>query len=241
MDNKKIIKKIKGLLAIAQDSKSDNDEESQAAFVLAQKLMIQNNIDRSEVENCELNAALIGEESVTVYKKLYWWEKMLAVIIGENFRVKTFMSSEFVNGSKQRKSKIVFYGLKSDLEIASEMFILAYDAVVFYSNKHVDEMYDSKHLNRSKHITSTLKSSYIRGFLDGLNSKFNEQRAELLKEYSLVTLIPDEVEDAFQKRSDEFSGRATVNAPDSSRNYESYYAGEQKAQDMDFLRKTIDE
>ncbi|HAP3793174.1 TPA: DUF2786 domain-containing protein, partial [Enterococcus faecalis] len=48
MDNKKIIKKIKGLLAISRDQK--NDEESQSAFILAQKLMIQYNIDKNEVE-----------------------------------------------------------------------------------------------------------------------------------------------------------------------------------------------
>lgn len=34
--NEKIIKKIKGLLAIARDER--NDEESQSAFVLAQRL-----------------------------------------------------------------------------------------------------------------------------------------------------------------------------------------------------------
>jgi len=40
--NESIIKKIKGLLAIADDAK--NDEESQSAFLLAQKLMIKHDI-----------------------------------------------------------------------------------------------------------------------------------------------------------------------------------------------------
>ncbi|EHV0154599.1 DUF2786 domain-containing protein, partial [Enterococcus faecalis] len=54
MDNKKIIKKIKGLLAISRDQK--NDEESQSAFVLAQKLMIQYNIDKSEIEELSVDS-----------------------------------------------------------------------------------------------------------------------------------------------------------------------------------------
>ncbi|QAW06651.1 DUF2786 domain-containing protein (plasmid) [Bacillus subtilis] len=44
--NEAIIKKVKGLLAIANDNK--NDEESQSAFLLAQKLMIKHDISVSE-------------------------------------------------------------------------------------------------------------------------------------------------------------------------------------------------
>ncbi|HAP9204198.1 TPA: DUF2786 domain-containing protein, partial [Enterococcus faecium] len=43
----KIIKKIKGLLAIAKDE--NQDEESQSAFVLAQRLMLQYKIDKNDV------------------------------------------------------------------------------------------------------------------------------------------------------------------------------------------------
>lgn len=70
--NEKIIKKIKGLLAIARDER--NDEESQSAFVLAQRLMIQYSIDKSLVEDSEYyeNEENIDEESVTIFKKLYW-------------------------------------------------------------------------------------------------------------------------------------------------------------------------
>lgn len=87
MDNKKIIKKIKGLLAISRDQK--NDEESQSAFILAQKLMIQYNIDKNEVEELSVDFEndVIGEQSVTIYKRLYWWERQLACIISENFLI----------------------------------------------------------------------------------------------------------------------------------------------------------
>ncbi|HAP8348804.1 TPA: DUF2786 domain-containing protein, partial [Enterococcus faecium] len=64
----KIIKKIKGLLAIAKDE--NQDEESQSAFVLAQRLMLQYKIDKNDVFDTEDEIEPIGEESVTIYKKL---------------------------------------------------------------------------------------------------------------------------------------------------------------------------
>lgn len=114
--NKKIIKKIKGLLAISRDQK--NDEESQSAFLLAQKLMLQYSIDKFEVEDYELSSEMdtIDEESVTIFKKLYWWERILASIISENFRVKNYLKNGF--SGKQKKRKIVFYGHGRDLELS---------------------------------------------------------------------------------------------------------------------------
>ncbi|EPI07500.1 DUF2786 domain-containing protein [Enterococcus faecalis] len=129
MDSKKIIKKIKGLLAISRDQK--NDEESQSAFVLAQKLMIQYNIDKNEVEELSVDSEndVIGEESVTIYKRLYWWERQLALIISENFRVENFLNNKYFG--RQKKRRIVFYGFGRDLELAKEMYILAYEVFCF--------------------------------------------------------------------------------------------------------------
>lgn len=56
----RIVKKVKGLLAIANDQK--NDEECQSAFVLAQKLMIEYGINKSDVEDTLISEE-INEES----------------------------------------------------------------------------------------------------------------------------------------------------------------------------------
>ena len=129
----KIIKKIKGLLAIAKDE--NQDEESQSAFVLAQRLMLQYKIDKNDVFDTEDEIEPIGEESVTIYKKLYWWERSLGSIIAENFRVKMFYNSKKEKGERKSKSKIVFYGFGSDLELAKEMYFLAYEVIVFHTNQ----------------------------------------------------------------------------------------------------------
>lgn len=67
----KIIKKVKGLLAIAKDEA--DDKECQSAFLLAQKFMIQYHIDQSEITD-EMSDS-ISHRAVTVYKKLFWGKK----------------------------------------------------------------------------------------------------------------------------------------------------------------------
>ncbi|MCT6922787.1 DUF2786 domain-containing protein [Metasolibacillus sp.] len=91
MDNEKIdaiLRKVKGLLAIAEDNA--NDEEAQSAFVRAQILMMKYNIDQREVENRLEEDASTIEDFGTVYKTLYWFERALAIVIAKNFRVKNF-------------------------------------------------------------------------------------------------------------------------------------------------------
>ena len=82
--NKSIITKIRGLLALANDHK--DDEECQIAFIMGQKLMLKYDISSSEVEDNEsVRKVAVGQ--ATVHKTLYWWERSLANIITKNFRV----------------------------------------------------------------------------------------------------------------------------------------------------------
>ena len=226
MDNKKIIKKIKGLLAISRDQK--NDEESQSAFVLAQKLMIQYNIDKSEIEELSVDSKndVIGEESVTIYKRLYWWERQLALIISKNFRVKNFLNNKY--SGRQKKRKIVFYGFGRDLELAKEMYILAYEVILFHSKQFIDNYYlENPKINRSRYMTNSLKASYINGFLEGL-----EQRFEVL------VLVPEEVEKSYKNYSESF-GKSTFSIPNSNI-HEAYWDGYVTGKDIDFTKRTID-
>lgn len=234
--NKKIVKKIKGLLAIARDKK--NDEESQSAFLLAQKLMIQYSVEKSEVEDYELSSEMdsIDEESVTIYKKLFWWERVLATIISENFKVKNFLKNDF--SGKQKKRKIVFYGHGRDLELSKEMYILAYETIVFHSNEYVKEFYKTYNAVRSTYQTKSIKASYIRGFLNGLNDRFEEQACILREKYELVSLVPDEVEKAYSEYSSDF-GKARKIAPPPVEIVEAYEKGEEDGKSVDFTRKTI--
>ena len=63
-----IIRKVKGLLALAEDNK--NEDEAQSAFTMAQKLMIKYNIELSQVQ--ELTKENVNKREVTAYKTLHF-------------------------------------------------------------------------------------------------------------------------------------------------------------------------
>lgn len=191
--NEKIIRKIQGLLKIAEDER--NDEECQAAFLLAQKLMIQYQISQAEIA-VEAEKETILEKETKDFKKSFWWEKKLAAIIGTNFRVKYFLRS------RGRKSTIVFYGYQNDVLLAEEMYVLACDALRVHTKQFVQDYYSARYyyLNRDRTLTNELKNDYMNGFLEGLSQKFKEQYAILSQKYELMCLVPTEVEDAFKQK-----------------------------------------
>lgn len=233
--NKKILKKIKGLLAIAKDSKGSSDEESQSAFLLAQRLMVENDISKNELIDSIEDVGSIGEESVTVYKKLFWWERELGEIISKNFKVKCFYSHK----KTKYKSKIVFYGFGSDLELAKEMYLLAYEVLLFHTKIYIETFYEENGdiYERSRYMTESIKSSYIRGFLSGLNSRFSEQAAVLSKQYDLMVLVPKEVETSYAEYSADF-GKISIETPPIKIS-DAYLTGETQARKVDFTRRTV--
>lgn len=234
-DNQKIIKTIKRLLALANDNK--NDEEGQAAFLKAQKLMLMNRISSEELGEI-VEEEEIDECSVTIYKKLFWWERNLGSIIAKNFRVKMYYDDKLLRGNTQIKSKIVFYGLEKDLELAQEMFILAYDAVLVYAKEYINQYYEQGD-RRYRYITESLKASYIRGFLEGLEDAFNKQISELRGCYEVLVLVPKKVEDAFKDYSSKF-GLYTVSKPDIESGH-AYATGKEDGKKMDFTKSKLRE
>ncbi|MEK3955330.1 DUF2786 domain-containing protein [Psychrobacillus sp. FSL K6-1464] len=203
--NAAIINKIKGLLSIANDQK--NDEESQSAFILAQKLMMKHDISSSEVEE-QSNSQSLEDGQVTVHKKLFWWERKLAQVISENFRVKFYYNNKLFDNSSQRKRAIMFLGFQNDVALAKEMYLLAYEALVFYSNRYVEDHYEENQKRSRVHrITNGVKNSYMRGFLQGLERKFEEQVKEMQQEYGLMVLVPIEVVEEYDNR---FGGKKGI-------------------------------
>lgn len=238
MENKKyakIVKKVKGLLAIAKDE--NKDEESQSAFLMAQRLMIQYDIDKADILEEGEEVEPIGEESVTVYKKLFWWERTLGQIIAKNFRVKMFYNSKRKNGDQRKKTKVVFYGFGKDLELAKEMYILAYEVLLYHSQKYIDRWYEDEEVARERYLTESIKASYIRGFLNGLEARFEEQVAVLTERYEVMVLIPKEVEDSYKDYSKEFGVYNSKIPPVTVEN--AYSKGYEEAKRVDFTQKTV--
>ncbi|EPQ8988819.1 DUF2786 domain-containing protein [Listeria monocytogenes] len=235
MNNEKITRKVKRLLALARENK--NDEEGQTAFIFAQRLMLENNIKESEISDDETAMELIAENNVTIYKKLFWWERSLANVIADNFRVKLFYK---VRGSgSTKKSAIIFFGLEKDLELAKEMYLLAYEAVVFHSKVYVNDIYKQTNEKRERYFTEQLKTSYTRGFLDGMDAKFREQISILRNEFEVLILTPQKVEDEYKKYSKDFE-TYNLNIPEPE-NLQARADGYEKGNSIDFTKSTISE
>ncbi|CAM2361085.1 DUF2786 domain-containing protein [Listeria seeligeri] len=229
MDNEKIIRKIKGLLNIARENGSD--EEGQSALVLAQRLMLQNNISEQELGETEASSELITENDVTIHKKIHWWEERLGNIIAENFRVKMYYRTT------GRKSTMVFYGIEKDLNLAKEMYLLAHETVIYYSKRFVRWHYLETGEKRNRGFTTKLKKSYIIGFLDGVDAKFREQIFALREEYEVLILMPEKVEKSFESYAENF--RETERKQPQTEVTFAYISGHQDGSSIDFTKRTI--
>ncbi|MEK4448670.1 DUF2786 domain-containing protein [Bacillus sp. FSL M8-0052] len=235
--NESIIKKIKGLLAIANDNK--NDEESQSAFLLAQKLMMKHDISAGDVTDTPEKEE-ITKGQATAYKRLFWWERTLAGIMAKNFKVEFYYSNRVLNGDQRRKSTIVFFGYESDVQLAKEMYVLAYDAIVLYANRFVDDYYKENFIERSIKKTRDLKNSYITGFLEGLKQKFNEQVSQLKEEYGLMVIKPKEVREAYKELSKTFGKPTKLRIPNIEE-FVAYQRGHQDGNTIDYTKSTIND
>lgn len=236
----KIVKKVMGLLAIAEDS--NNDEEGQSAFMLAQKLMIKYKIDQAQIDSGKPVEAKVESARTTALKKILWWEKALGALIAENFRVKMYFETQS-GGRGGTKRAIVFYGLEEDLKLAKEMYVIAYDALKHYANKYVDNFYKERQEDfdgvRIRAITTKLKDSYMLGFIDGLTVKFNEQRAQLTKEFALMVLTPKVVQDGYDNMfKDSKSKGVATNRPKDKYDW-TYEDGYKDGATIDFTKSTI--
>ncbi|MCJ7840531.1 DUF2786 domain-containing protein [Lederbergia sp. NSJ-179] len=234
--NDAIINKIKGLLAIANDHK--NDEECQTAFIMAQKLMMKYDISLSDVEVQE-DAREISEGQATAYKTLYWWERALANIIANNFRVKWYYSNKILKGENRKKRAIIFMGFQSDVELAREMYVLGYDVLTFYVRNFVDDYYEENYLTRERSFTAELKNSYTRGFLNGLEEKFEEQVNQMQQEYGLMVLVPEEVKTAYNDMFKDTKGLSWRFPP--IEEVAAYQRGYQEGNEIDYTKSTLDE
>lgn len=116
-----IVEKIQKLLNTTTE-KGATEAEAQNAMLMAQKLMAKNGLDMADIEANTESAETkkeVMEGFGTDAIKLAWWHKQLANIIADNFRCYNFQRT--YGGV----SKIVFLGLKADVEIAKSIFKFA--------------------------------------------------------------------------------------------------------------------
>ena len=209
MRTEKIIQTIKKVLELSRNNPSE--EEAKAAALKAQELLAKYHIDIAEVEDIDTaKAEEIVEVSVDVPSKK--WKYKLAQIVADNFRCKHFYYG---------KKVVVFYGHKTDAEVAAETFRYLFDMGNRCAGREVDKVF------AQTGTSAGVYNSYVVGFCDGVSDALGKQCT------ALMLVVPQDVNEAYTEMTKNFKsmncGAITTRANDSCRN--AYATGKEKGKE----------
>ena len=172
-NNQKIMEKIKKVLALSKNNPSE--EEAAAAFLMAQKLMVQHNLTMEEVEGTGEKAAEASADYSVTSGGNTAWKVALAKIITDNFKTEVLKCG----------SGFCFIGMKEEVQLTISLFNLATDII----DKGMKKV--RRDARKKGYSTDGIAGDYVHGFLDGLKAKFDEQ---VQKEgWGLILVKPDAV------------------------------------------------
>ena len=227
MDNQKLLERIQKLFKLAEGN--ENDHEAQSALLVAQRLMVENGIEQSEIErlsNIQTPKEVV-HENVTNGERLLWWKRSLARIVANNFCCKSYiLRSDIDNGG------LIFLGLKEDVELAETVYAFAKEAIVYGTGRYV-AAYKKIHLNRAY---TGHKNDYMTGWLSGLSAQYEEQVEK--NNWGLVLVTDSMVLRAYEDlnlRKVQASSRYTAN------NQNAMLIGYQHGKAFNGISKRIDE
>ncbi|MBU5267877.1 hypothetical protein KQI21_13855 [Virgibacillus proomii] len=115
---------------------------------------------------------------------------------------------------------------------------MAYEVITFYTKEYVETYYSNNNIFRSKQVTSTVKNSYMKGFLTGLQQKFEEQINEMRQENALMVLVPVEVQEKYDEM---FEGtKPLLHHIPTVKEYTAYTQGYEDGSKIDYTKSTIE-
>lgn len=174
MNKEQLMNKVNKLLALAGNNPSQ--EEANAAYAKAQKLIAEYNLNMDEYSDDKEEIILMR----CTHSNNEGYRTNLGVIIAQNFRCRCMMSGNIVS----------FVGYKTDVEVAVQVFNHAYK-VSHNAGLRIERQYRKQGLS-----TRGVANSYWRGFCAGIKEVLDEQCK------ALMIIVPDEV----NKNADERSG-----------------------------------
>lgn len=175
-----IIEKIKGLLALADESRNNSEEEAKAAMLKAQQLMAKYDVSAEEVEGQEEEQYA---HEMCEHKWDYAFRVPLASILAKNFRCMMYCHGK----------RIVFMGHPSDAKICRATFEFAYQFIMRKGNQLYNKRYQMGYPTRG------VFNSYANGFLCGLKEAFDVQCV------ALAIVTPPDVIQEFKEMSKDWS------------------------------------
>lgn len=175
--------KIRKLLALAE---SPNEHEAKSALLKARELMAEHKLTASELRDVDKQPVEKILTDITCSKRRNPWIVRLSAIIGENYCCKAYR-----NHCKGKQTfTIGFIGLKDDAEICTAVFKYAVDCAL----SKIKAIRKENNYFYGEYVTQ-LCHSYGYGFVDGMDTAFQEQKEENEQGWGLVMVIPKEVED----------------------------------------------
>ena len=176
-NDEKIIQTIRKILELSKNNPSE--EEAKTAVLKAQELLAKYHIDMKEVESIDIDTVESIEE-VRVDLPAKKWKYKLANIVAKNFRCKHFYIG---------KSILVFYGHKTDADVAAETFKYMFNVGNRLAGREVDKVFGETG------TSANVYNSFVAGFCAGIEEALGEQCQ------ALMIITPEDVKTSFEEMS----------------------------------------
>lgn len=192
-----VLNKVRKLLALAGNN--PNQQESEAAMMKAQQLLLSHGLEMRDAQFEEGRPEEAEERSTSnLNTQLTWWEGRIGVVVAKNFRCGCFRQSFFHPESKSYQRRMCFVGLPEDAEIAAQVYNLACRTAKYEVVKYLKEAKKATELvamlrgeesdwSRSKSLRT--RNDYLLGWIEGLKVAF----AKNVTENALILVKPDAV------------------------------------------------
>jgi hypothetical protein len=176
-NEEKIIQTIRKLLELSKNNPSE--EEAKSAALKAQEMLAKYHIDMKEVESIDVDAVeSIDEVRVDIPAKK--WKYKLATIVADNFRCRHFYIG---------KRTLVFYGHKTDAEVAAETFKYLFNVGNRLAGREVDKVFGETG------TSANVYNSFVSGFCKGIEEGLSQQCK------ALMIIVPEDVKTSFEEMS----------------------------------------
>ena len=176
-NEEKIIQTIRKILELSKNNPSE--AEAKSAALKAQELLAKYHIDMREVESIDIDTVESIEE-VRVDVPAKKWKYRLATIVANNFRCKHFYIG---------KSTLVFYGHKTDADVATETFKYLFSVGNKLAGREVDKVFNETG------SSANVYNSFVAGFCKGIEEALGEQCR------ALMIVTPEDVKTSFEEMS----------------------------------------
>jgi hypothetical protein len=185
IEKKKLLNKIKHLLALGDKTKNNSVTEAEAAFSKAQEMMTKYNISLSDVEVEAVKSEKTGEVCSPQRSKRQQWEVILAEACA-----KLFDAGLICNKKGSSLYHYQFVGIKADAEMACEVF-----KIISNTAKRLSLPYAK--------ISNTHRNSFCIGFARAIYEKVKFKPEVEASNYQTLMVIKNKiVQDMIKEKTD---------------------------------------